>query len=80
MADAAGIAAYGDEQACRWVAVRHAPDHIHLVAALAGVDGRQPCLRGGILAMHAAAPALRGLDRGPATSRISRWRTGRGRW
>lgn len=25
----AGIAADGDEQACRWIAVRHAPDHRH---------------------------------------------------
>ncbi|MGW1765146.1 hypothetical protein ACWCQL_13855 [Streptomyces sp. NPDC002073] len=55
MVDAAGIAAYGDEQACRWIAVRHAPDHIHLVATLARVDGRQPRLRGDILAMHAVA-------------------------
>ncbi|MEU6315689.1 mobilization protein [Streptomyces sp. NPDC047014] len=58
MVDAAGIAAYGDEQACRWVAVRHAPDHIHLVATLARVDGRQPRLRGDIPAMHAAARAF----------------------
>ncbi|MFJ5552527.1 mobilization protein [Streptomyces sp. NPDC093225] len=55
MVDAAGIAPYGDEQACRWIAVRHAPDHIHLVATLARVDGRQPRLRGDILAMHAVA-------------------------
>ncbi|GAA3380672.1 hypothetical protein GCM10020367_68910 [Streptomyces sannanensis] len=55
MVDAAGIALYGDEQACRWIAVRHAPDHIHIVATLARVDGRQPRLRGDILAMHAAA-------------------------
>ncbi|MEV7416494.1 hypothetical protein [Streptomyces sp. NPDC089919] len=55
MVDAAGIAPAGDEQACRWIAVRHAPDHIHLVATLARADGRQPRLRGDILAMHAAA-------------------------
>jgi hypothetical protein len=35
-----GIAPRGDEQACRWVAVRHAADHIHVVAALAREDGR----------------------------------------
>ncbi|MFJ3882426.1 hypothetical protein ACIPW5_33905 [Streptomyces sp. NPDC090077] len=58
MADAAGIAPYGDEQACRWAAVRHADDHIHLVATLARVDGRQPRLRGDILAMHAVARAF----------------------
>ncbi|MFJ4320669.1 mobilization protein [Streptomyces lavendulae] len=58
MVDAAGIALAGDEQACRWLAVRHAPDHIHLVATLARVDGRQPRLRGDILAMHAVARAF----------------------
>ncbi|MFD0432145.1 mobilization protein, partial [Streptomyces zhihengii] len=58
MVDAAGIAPAGDEQACRWVAVRHADDHIHLVATLARVDGRQPRLRGDILAMHAVARAF----------------------
>lgn len=58
MVDAAGIAPYGDEQACRWIAVRHAPDHIHLLATLARVDGRQPRLRGDIIAMHAAARAF----------------------
>ncbi|CAL9633219.1 hypothetical protein SUDANB120_06163 (plasmid) [Streptomyces sp. enrichment culture] len=44
MVDAAGIAPYGDEQACRGIG--HAPDHIHLVATLARVDGWQPRLRG----------------------------------
>ncbi|MFJ6940555.1 hypothetical protein [Streptomyces sp. NPDC101132] len=58
MVDAAGIAPAGDEQACRWIAVRHAEDHIHLVATLARVDGRQPRLRGDILAMHAVARAF----------------------
>ncbi|MEV6957419.1 mobilization protein [Streptomyces sp. NPDC051183] len=58
MVDAAGIAPYGDQEACRWIAVRHAPDHIHLLATLARVDGRQPRLRGDIVAMHAAARAF----------------------
>ncbi|UKY49879.1 relaxase/mobilization nuclease domain-containing protein [Streptomyces inhibens] len=39
---ATGIAEDGDEEACRWVAVRHADDHIHLVATLVRVDGRRP--------------------------------------
>ncbi|MFI8817601.1 MULTISPECIES: mobilization protein [unclassified Streptomyces] len=52
---AAGVAEHGDEQACRWIAVRHAPDHIHLVATLVRQDGRRPRLRGDIPAMHAAA-------------------------
>lgn len=35
-----GIAPSGDDGACRWVAVRHAEDHVHLVAVLARQDGR----------------------------------------
>ena len=36
-----GLAKRGDEQAVRWVAVRHADDHIHVVATLARQDGRR---------------------------------------
>ncbi|GGT04602.1 mobilization protein [Planobispora rosea] len=43
---AAGVAPEGDEQACRWVAVRHADDHIHIVATLVRQDRSQPDLRG----------------------------------
>ncbi|POX43047.1 mobilization protein [Streptomyces sp. Ru73] len=39
---ATGIAEEGDEQACRWIAVRHAEDHIHIVATLKRQDGRSP--------------------------------------
>ncbi|MFI0978219.1 relaxase/mobilization nuclease domain-containing protein [Streptomyces sp. NPDC021093] len=39
---AAGLAPGGDEQACRWVAVRHADDHIHIAATLVRQDGRRP--------------------------------------
>lgn len=39
---ATGIAEDGDEKACRWIAVRHADDHIHLVATLVREDGRRP--------------------------------------
>ncbi|CAM5643154.1 hypothetical protein SAVIM338S_06324 [Streptomyces avidinii] len=39
---ATGIAEEGDSQACRWIAVRHADDHIHLVATLVREDGRRP--------------------------------------
>lgn len=35
-----GIAPRGDPAGCRWVAVRHADDHVHLVATLVGQDGR----------------------------------------
>lgn len=39
---ATGIAEEGDEHACRWIAVRHADDHIHIVATLKRQDGRSP--------------------------------------
>jgi hypothetical protein len=40
-----GLAPYGqDDDAVRWVAVRHADDHIHLVAMLARQDGTRPRL------------------------------------
>ncbi|MER7049557.1 mobilization protein, partial [Streptomyces jumonjinensis] len=39
---ATGIAPEGDDQACRWIAVRHADDHIHIVATLKRQDGRSP--------------------------------------
>jgi MobA/VirD2-like, nuclease domain len=40
-----GLAPYGQEdEAVRWVAVRHAADHIHLVAMLARQDGTRPRL------------------------------------
>jgi hypothetical protein len=37
-----GLAPEGDDLGVRWVAVRHAADHIHLVAALARQDGARP--------------------------------------
>jgi hypothetical protein len=37
---ATGIAPDDDPDACRWVAVRHADDHIHIVATLVRQDGR----------------------------------------
>ncbi len=37
---ATAIAPRNDPAGCRWVAVRHAPDHVHLVAILVGQDGR----------------------------------------
>ncbi|WP_236241518.1 relaxase/mobilization nuclease domain-containing protein [Streptomyces sp. CC228A] len=39
---ATGIAEEGDDKACRWIAVRHAEDHIHIVATLKREDGRSP--------------------------------------
>jgi hypothetical protein len=40
--DRTGLAPAGDDLGVRWVAVRHAPDHIHLVATLARQDGDRP--------------------------------------
>ncbi len=37
---AVGLAPHGDVRAVRWVAVRHAPDHIHLVATRVRQDRR----------------------------------------
>ncbi|MFS4093337.1 relaxase/mobilization nuclease domain-containing protein [Streptomyces sp. AF1A] len=39
---ATGIAPEGDDQACRWIAVRHANDHIHILATTVRADGRRP--------------------------------------
>lgn len=39
---ATGIASDGDEKACRWIAVRHADDHIHIMATTVRADGRRP--------------------------------------
>src|SRR5258708_3381547 len=40
--DRTGLAPAADELGVRWVAVRHAADHIHLVATLARQDGTRP--------------------------------------
>jgi len=40
-----GLSPYGQEDdAVRWIAIRHADDHIHIVAMLARQDGRKPRL------------------------------------
>nr|WP_308042244.1 mobilization protein [Streptomyces sp. 8L] len=39
---ATGIAEHGDDTACRWIAVRHADDHIHIMATSVREDGRRP--------------------------------------
>ncbi|MEV0139638.1 relaxase/mobilization nuclease domain-containing protein [Streptomyces globisporus] len=44
MVAATGIDPEGDDAACRWAAVRHADDHIHIVATLVRDDGRRPRL------------------------------------
>jgi hypothetical protein len=37
-----GLAGRDDEFGVRWLAVRHAPDHVHIVATLARQDGGRP--------------------------------------
>jgi hypothetical protein len=39
--DRIGLASRADEQAVRWVAVRHADNHVHVVATLARQDGKR---------------------------------------
>jgi hypothetical protein len=40
--DRTGLAPAGDDMGVRWVAVRHAADHVHIVATLARQDGTRP--------------------------------------
>lgn len=42
MVAATGIDPDGDDAGCRWVAIRHADDHIHIIANLVREDGRRP--------------------------------------
>ncbi|MFF4902613.1 relaxase/mobilization nuclease domain-containing protein [Streptomyces sp. NPDC001068] len=75
MMHAAGIAPDSDDQGCRWVAVRHAADHIHIVATRAREDGRQPDTSWSKLRMQEAARrfevefGLRRLTHGDGTAR-----------
>ncbi|MDH6580323.1 hypothetical protein [Kitasatospora sp. MAP5-34] len=43
---AAGVAPEGDPDGCRWIAVRHADDHIHILATLVRGNLTQPRIRG----------------------------------
>ena len=75
-----GLSPYGqDDEAVRWIAVRHGDDHIHLVAMLARQDGGKPSLswerykvRAACLAaeqrygLRSTAPADRTAARQPA--------------
>ncbi|WP_331450558.1 relaxase/mobilization nuclease domain-containing protein [Streptomyces prasinus] len=42
--EAAGIVSASDDLGCRWIAVRHADDHIHILATTVREDGRRPKL------------------------------------
>ncbi|MEW2265958.1 relaxase/mobilization nuclease domain-containing protein [Streptomyces sp. NPDC047853] len=77
MMHASGIAPHTDDQGCRWVAVRHADDHIHIVATRAREDDRQPDTSWSKLRMQEAARGfevefgLRRLTHADGTAR--RW-------
>ncbi|MGW3321416.1 hypothetical protein [Streptomyces virginiae] len=62
MIAAAGIAEHDDEYARRWIAVRHATDHIPLRirATSARRDGRHLRLRGDVRAVRTTARAFEG--------------------
>ena len=51
---ATGLARRTDGGGCRWFAVRHADDHIHLVATLVRQDGRRPDLHNDAIKARAA--------------------------
>jgi hypothetical protein len=53
-----GLAPRGDDQAVRWVAVRHADDHIHVVATLVRQDGRRVFPRQDFLRSREASRAV----------------------
>jgi relaxase-like protein len=70
---AAGIAPEGDDLGCRWIAVRHADDHIHILATTVREDGRRPKLHDSGLRVGAACRqiekdyGLRRLKKGDRT-------------
>lgn len=53
-----GLAPAGDDEAVRWVAVRHADDHIHIAATLVRQDGRTEWARNDYRRVRAAAMDL----------------------
>ncbi len=52
-----GIAVRGDPNGCRWIAMRHADNGIHLVATLAHADGTRPRLSYDFRRVHDACAA-----------------------
>ncbi|HUY48854.1 MAG TPA: hypothetical protein VMV92_24580 [Streptosporangiaceae bacterium] len=80
-----GLAPRGDEAGVRWVAVRHASDHIHIVATLARQDGTRPRTWNDFyrvreasraaeekLGLHTTPPADRTAPRRPSRAERSR--------
>ncbi|MEE1786881.1 relaxase/mobilization nuclease domain-containing protein [Streptomyces sp. SP17BM10] len=69
---AAGIAPDRDPHGCRWIAVRHADDHIHILATTVREDGRRPKLHGSGKRAQAEARKIEkelGLHQVPAGDR-----------
>ncbi|MGA5817202.1 relaxase/mobilization nuclease domain-containing protein [Kitasatospora sp. NPDC094028] len=69
---AAGIAPDRDPHGCRWIAVRHADDHIHILATTVREDGRRPKLHNSGKRAQAEARAIEtelGLYQVPAGDR-----------
>ncbi|WP_157431460.1 relaxase/mobilization nuclease domain-containing protein [Actinomadura hibisca] len=56
--DRAGLAPDGDPDAVRWIAIRHADDHVHLVATLARQDGARPEVWNDAYRLRAACRAI----------------------
>jgi hypothetical protein len=76
---AVGLAPHGDPNAVRWVAVRHAADHIHIVATLVRQDGNTVWAWNERIKAQAAARDLEqryGLHRVGPTDRTSHRRPG----
>jgi len=55
-----GLAPRGDEEAVRWVAVRHADNHVHVVATLARQDGKRVWPRNDFYRAREASLAVEG--------------------
>ncbi|MFC1417795.1 relaxase/mobilization nuclease domain-containing protein [Streptacidiphilus cavernicola] len=74
---AAGIAPAGDPDACRWVVVRHAEDHVHIVATTVRADLTQARIHGDWrrimdeLTLIEEDYGLRKVERAPAGKRTA---------
>jgi hypothetical protein len=67
-----GFAPEGDDDACRWIAIRHAADHVHLVVTLARQDGRPVTPRNDYYRVGEACRAAENLLNLRATARRDR--------
>ena len=69
-----GLARRDDDLGVRWVAIRHAEDHVHVVATLARQDGRRPTLSNDFYRSRAASQFVErkyGLVRTAAAGRTA---------